>query len=97
MGMKFEAIKDDKILVKKFSAQDLEEAMVRMNDFLSHTYERAEWQEPDEPLIEKGYRIVPLGIAHSTEVVPRSGSFGIIDARVWYHVILTYKKVEEDE
>ena len=98
MGVKFEAIKDDTIKIKHFFGQDMEEIMEEIDSYLfSHTYERDEWEPEDAPLIEKKHRVIPLGITHSTEVIPYTGPFNSIETRINYHVVLTYKYVTADE
>ena len=93
MGVKFDAVKDDNIKVENFFADDMGKLMESINDFLSH--EMLDWDE--ETKVDKGWRIVPLGITHSTEVEPYSGAFGMIETRITYHAVLLYKKVDDRE
>lgn len=97
MGVKFDAVKDDKIFVKHFTDNDFDNLTKRINNFLNPFLPKFDWESPDTPLRDIGFRIVPLGIAHSTEVKPYTGNFGCIETSIWYHAIITYKKVEEDD
>ena len=89
MGVKYDAVKDDKIKVTTFSGSSLAEVTEQMNKFLDHKIEF------DNEIIvaDKGFRYVPLGIAHSTEVKTYTDKFGISDHHVTYHLVLTYKTV----
>lgn len=98
MGVKFDAIKDDTIKIKEFTGLNLEDVMKRIDSYLfSHTCERMPFEPEDAPLRDTKRRVIPLGIAHSTEVIPYTGPFNSIETRVFYHVILTYKEVHDTE
>ena len=97
MGVKYDAVKDNTIKIKHFRHSDFNEVIQQINNFLDRYFPRSEWEKEDDPLIEKGHRIIPLGIAHSTEVVPYTGAFGLIETRITYHAVLTYQIVDESE
>ena len=93
MGVKFDAVKDDKIRVEHFWGDDMNEIMEQVDRFLSPTRERYEWQEPDAPLLDKGSRKIPLGISHSTEVIPHLNALNMLSTTTYYHLVLTYTDV----
>ena len=99
MGVKFDAVKDDKIEMMCFSGKNLMEVTDKVNAFISNTRPKdVLYDEEDAPdIVEKGWRCVPLGLAHSTEVKTFTDKFGFSEHRVMYHVVLTYKTVLGNE